>query len=129
MENNISCKIIMIGSVRIKIFDGIVRTLIEVRHGPDSKKNIIYLGTFDPNGCKHKIEGGVMKINKRVIVMITDRRFSGSYTLLGTTVTGAIVTASTSMLEEDLTKLWYIRLEHMSEKRMTLLSKRCLLYG
>ena len=33
-----SCKVIGIGTVRIKMHDGIVRTLKDVRHAPDLKK-------------------------------------------------------------------------------------------
>lgn len=49
--------------------------------------------------------------------------------MLGTTNTGAAATASTFMSEEDMTKLWHVRLGHKSKKRLTLLSKRDLLCG
>ncbi|CAA7390672.1 unnamed protein product [Spirodela intermedia] len=51
------------------------------------------------------------------------------YTLLGTTISSSIATTSTSMTEEDVTKLWHMRLGHMSEKGIDLLSKRGLLCG
>jgi len=31
MENNVSCKIVGVGSIKIKMFDGIMRTITEVR--------------------------------------------------------------------------------------------------
>jgi hypothetical protein len=37
MGNNVSCKTVGIGSIKIKMFDGIVRMLIEVRHVPKLK--------------------------------------------------------------------------------------------
>lgn len=39
--------------------DRIVRTLIDVQHISDLKKNIISLGTFDSLGYKSSGEGGV----------------------------------------------------------------------
>jgi hypothetical protein len=47
MGNNVSCKTDGIGSIKIKMFDGVVRTLIEVRHVPELKKNLISLGVLD----------------------------------------------------------------------------------
>ena len=52
MGNNASCKVMGIGSVRVKMFDGIVRLLRNVRHVPDMKKNFISLGALDSNGCR-----------------------------------------------------------------------------
>ena len=52
MGNNAPCKTIGIGTVRIRMADRIIRTLTNVRHVPDLKKNLISLGTLDANGCK-----------------------------------------------------------------------------
>jgi hypothetical protein len=38
MGNDISCKNVGIGRIKIKMFDGIVRTLTDVRHVPDLKR-------------------------------------------------------------------------------------------
>lgn len=37
------CKITGIGSIQIKMFDGVVRTLCDVRHLSDVEKNLISL--------------------------------------------------------------------------------------
>ena len=39
MGNDASCKVIGIGNIRIKMFDGVVRTLCDVMHVPDLRKN------------------------------------------------------------------------------------------
>ena len=39
MGNNATCKIVFIGSVHVRCHDGIMRTITEVRHVPDLKKN------------------------------------------------------------------------------------------
>ena len=44
MGNNMACKSVGMGTVRIKMFDGAVRTLTEVRHVPDLRKSLISMG-------------------------------------------------------------------------------------
>ncbi|KAG8478904.1 hypothetical protein CXB51_028750 [Gossypium anomalum] len=48
---------------------------------------------------------------------------------IGSTVTGDAAVASSSLSDNDITKLWHIRLGHMSENGMAELSKRGLLDG
>ncbi|CAN1141484.1 Retrovirus-related Pol polyprotein from transposon TNT 1-94 [Linum perenne] len=52
MGDNSSCKVAGIRSVQIKMFDGAVRTLTDVRHIPDLKRNLISLSTLDSKGYK-----------------------------------------------------------------------------
>ncbi|KAF3665269.1 Retrovirus-related Pol polyprotein from transposon TNT 1-94 [Capsicum annuum] len=61
MENNTPCKIDGIGTIRIKMFDGVVRTLGDVRYVPDLKRNLISLSTLDLSGYRYTGEGGVLK--------------------------------------------------------------------
>ena len=70
MGNNASCKVAGIGTVHIKMFDGVVRTLCDVRHVPYLKRNLIYLSTLDVKGYKDTGEGGVLKISKGALVMM-----------------------------------------------------------
>lgn len=49
MENNASYKTIGVGNVKLRMFDGGVQTLINIRHVPDLKKNFIFL---DAAVCK-----------------------------------------------------------------------------
>ena len=51
MGNNASCKVIGIGSVRLKMSDGIIRELDNVRHILELKRNLISLSMFDKAGC------------------------------------------------------------------------------
>ncbi|KAG8473572.1 hypothetical protein CXB51_035820 [Gossypium anomalum] len=76
MGNNASCKIAGVGTIKVKMFDGVVRTLSD-----------------------------------------------------GSTVTGDAAVASSSLSDDDITKLWHMRLGHMSENGMVKLSKRGLLDG
>ena len=51
------------------------------------------------------------------------------YVLQGSTVTGSAGVASVEVKEADLTRLWHMRLAHMSERGMQILSKGDLLRG
>lgn len=47
MGNDAPCKIIGIGTIKIKMADGVVRTLGCVRNVPTLKKNLMSLGTLE----------------------------------------------------------------------------------
>uniref|UniRef100_A0A2N9G8B6 CCHC-type domain-containing protein n=1 Tax=Fagus sylvatica TaxID=28930 RepID=A0A2N9G8B6_FAGSY len=71
MGNDGTSTIIGMGTIKIKMFDGVVRTLEEVRHIPDMKKNLISLGTLDSKGYSYKFENGIMKVSKGAMVVMT----------------------------------------------------------
>nr|KYP69746.1 Retrovirus-related Pol polyprotein from transposon TNT 1-94 [Cajanus cajan] len=64
MGNDMACKTIGIGTIQIKMHDGVIRTLTEVRHVPYLKKNLISVGVLDTKDFKYNVEGGVMEISK-----------------------------------------------------------------
>ncbi|KAG8482734.1 hypothetical protein CXB51_024185 [Gossypium anomalum] len=130
MGNNASCKIAGVGTIKVKMFDGVVRTLSDVRHVPELKRNLILLSTLDSKGYRYIAENGVLKISKGpLVVMKGQRKTVKLYVLQGSTVTGDATVPSSSLSDDDITKLWHIRLEHMSENGMVELSKRGLLDG
>jgi len=70
MGNEISCKIVGIGRIQIKMHDGYVNTLINVRHVPELRKNLICLGVLDSEGYKCIVQGGVMKAYKDILLVM-----------------------------------------------------------
>ena len=58
------CKVAGVGTVRIKMHDGVIRTLTGVKHIPDLTKNLISLGALEDVGCKFQSEGGVLQVLK-----------------------------------------------------------------
>ncbi|OIT27124.1 hypothetical protein A4A49_58203, partial [Nicotiana attenuata] len=96
--------------------DGVVRTLTDVRHVLDLKKNLIYLGTRESLGCKYTGEGGILKVSHSALVIMKSHRSSMLYTLLRSTITGAATFSTSDKSDSDITKLWDMRLGHMSEK-------------
>ncbi|XP_070043019.1 uncharacterized mitochondrial protein AtMg00300-like [Nicotiana tomentosiformis] len=129
MGNNAACKVIGKGTVRIKMHDSMVRTLTDVRHAPDLKKNLISLGTLESLGCKYSGEGGVLKVSHGALVIIKACRYSTLYNLLGSTVTDAAAISTSDKSNSDIIKLWHMRLGHISQKGLSILSKRDLLCG
>ena len=54
MGNDASCRTVRMGNIRVKMFDGVIKTLCDVRHIPDLRKNMISLRTLDDNGFSYK---------------------------------------------------------------------------
>ena len=129
IENNVTCKVVGLGIVRIKTYDSVVRTLFNVRHVPNLKKNLLTLGIFNSQGYKYNGEGGVLTISKGALVFVKGKMVNGLYMLQGSTIVGFAAISSFSDSASDNTYLWHMRLGHMSEACMSLLSKRGLLNG
>src|ERR1044072_9168661 len=127
LGNNAPCKVAGVGTIRIKMFDGIVRTLTDVRHVPELKKNLISLGTLDSKGYSFRGEGGAIRISKGALVVMKGKRENSLYVLQGSTITGTV--AVSSAVDSDVTKLWHLRMGHVSERGLVELSKQGLLCG
>lgn len=63
MGNNAVCKIVGIGNVNLKLHDGTIRELREVRYVPELKRNLISLGMLDQMGLNIKLESGDLRIS------------------------------------------------------------------
>jgi len=81
MGNNTQCSVAGIGTVQIKSHDGVLRTLSNIRHIPDLKRNLISLSTRESNGGKYSAEGGVLKISKGALVLMKGVRRGSLYIL------------------------------------------------
>ena len=129
MGNNHACKIAGMGTIKIKMHDGVVRTLTDVRHIPDLKRNLISLSTLDSNGYKFTGGDGVLKVAKGSLIVMKAEKIGKLYILKGSTVTGAAAVSTSSLSDSDVTRLWHMRLGHMSERGLSELSRRGLLCG
>jgi hypothetical protein len=104
MGNNTTYKVVGIGTVRIKMYNGIVRTMTDVRHMPDLAKNLLSLSTFDSQGYSYSGGGGVLRIGKGALIFIKGILVNGLYLLQGSTIVGAAAVSSTH-LDSDNTRL------------------------
>jgi GAG-pre-integrase domain len=128
LGNDHLCKIAGVCIAKIKMHDGIIRTLTGVRHILDLTKNLISLGSLEDAGYKFQSDGGVLKVLKCALTFMKVKKVSTLYFLEGISIVGtAVIVNSTS--GSDNTKSWHMRLGHMSERGMTLLSKEYMLCG
>ncbi|KAH1073512.1 hypothetical protein J1N35_025840 [Gossypium stocksii] len=74
MGNNASCKITSVGTIKVKMFDGVVRILNDIRHVPELKRNLISLSTLDSKGYKYIVESGVLNISNGSLVVMKGQR-------------------------------------------------------
>lgn len=58
MGNNIFCKMVELGSIRIRMHDGVVRTFTDLRYVPKLMKNLICVGSLNSGGCKIVTDNG-----------------------------------------------------------------------
>ena len=72
------------------MFDGVIRTLTDVRHVPELKKKIIFVGVLD--SCGHKFIGfdGTLKVSKGALVVMKAQRMGNLYKLVGRTQVNGI---------------------------------------
>ena len=81
MGNNAFCKVIGIGSVRLKMSDGIIRELHNVRHIPELKRNLISLSMLDKAGCCIRLESSSLKVIKGSLILMKGVMQHGLYIL------------------------------------------------
>ena len=125
LGNNKPCKVLGVGSVRIKMFSGMEKVLKGVRYIPELKRNLISLGMIDDLGYTIKVERGDLKILKGSLIVMKGVKKNGIYSLLGNTVVGSLSTVTDSKINE--TMLWHRRLGHVSQRGLYELVKQGLL--
>ncbi|KAK4388608.1 Retrovirus-related Pol polyprotein from transposon TNT 1-94 [Sesamum angolense] len=94
----------------IKMYNGTIRTLSDVRHIPNLKKNLISLGTLHKNGFIPKADEDRknIRIVKGALTVMKGKIITGNiYKLLGNTVVGGVHSVDSC---DDNTKLWHMRL-------------------
>ena len=81
MGNNMSCRVDGVETVKIKMFNGRVTTLTDVRHVPDLKKSLVSLGTLNSQGYRYSVEGRVLRASKGASMVIRGELYNGLYFL------------------------------------------------
>jgi hypothetical protein len=125
MGNDISCKVVGFGSIRIKMFDGIVKILTDVRHVPELRKNLISLGDLDTGRYKSIVQCGFMKFYKGILLVMKTKKVDNLFLLEGRTESDH----ATIVFENnnDYVQLWHQQLGHMSEQGLKVLFDHKLL--
>ncbi|XP_028101183.1 uncharacterized protein LOC114300520 [Camellia sinensis] len=125
MGNNTACKTIGIGSIQLKLDDGTVRALKEVRYVPELKKNLISLSTLASKGFKITLEGGALEVVSRTQVIMKGSKKKNLYFLQGSTVISEVATNNRKNEEIDKvdtdctkTKVKFETAKHCMEEKM-----------
>ncbi|KAJ4714843.1 Retrovirus-related Pol polyprotein from transposon TNT 1-94 [Melia azedarach] len=129
MANSSVCKAVGIGSIKIRTHDGKFCTLNDVKHVPLMTKNLISLSMLDNKGFSFQGEGGVLHVCKGSNVVLKGVKRGTLYFLQGSTLSSSVAVASSEIDKDNMTKLWHMRLGHMSAREMQILSKWDLLCG
>ena len=81
-----TCHIEGIGTVCIKLFDGMIRELKDVRYVPQLKKNLISVGALKVQDLRGTFEEGVLKMSSSSLVVLKGIRRNNLYYLKGSAV-------------------------------------------
>ena len=100
MGDDRPCNIEGIGTVQIKMFDGMVRELKKMIHVSQLKRNLISVGALKTLDLEVSIRDDVLKMTKSSMVVLN---WNNLYYLKGNTVTGQMTTSTDS--DNDSTKL------------------------
>ena len=110
--------VVGMGDIWILLPNGSVWLLEKVRHIPDPRRNLIFIGQLDDEGHAILFVGGTWKVTKGARVLSRGKKTGTLYMTLSPKDTIAVADASTD------TSLWHRRLGHMSEKGMKMLLSR-----
>ncbi|KAL3640704.1 hypothetical protein CASFOL_015672 [Castilleja foliolosa] len=111
LGNDGVCTIKGTGSIRFKLCSGEERILTSVCYVPDLRRNLISVGMLDDLGFEIKASQGRIKILKGSMIILRGIKKNGIYILEGNAIVGSMNVAKT-----DVTKLWHLRLGHISEE-------------
>ncbi|OVA00415.1 hypothetical protein BVC80_987g3 [Macleaya cordata] len=79
-----------VSEIRIRMFDGKVRTLQGVQHIGGLSQNLISLSQLDSDGLKYSCSGGVLKVYRGATLIMKGSLSRGLYTLVKSKVGGAM---------------------------------------
>lgn len=130
MGNHHSCSIVGIGNIRLKLHDGMIRELKNVRCVPSMKKNLISLGMLESKGLRLDCQNGVMKvISGAMVVMRGTRRYNLYYLNESTVFEDIATTEQSEVAAKESAMLWHMRLAHPGEKSLNTLIQKNMLKG
>ena len=110
----------------MRMFDGIVWMLTNVKHVPDLKKNIVSLGYLEWSGYSFSshVRSGVLNISNEAMVVIRDRRMENNlYRIERSVVTEESDTAAAVQDQQGTHRLWHYHLGYMGDHGLKELSK------
>ena len=84
--------VVGIDTVKVKMYDGAVRTLTNVRHVPKLKRGLISLRMVDNLECNVSTKNDTVNIARGAWVIMKDKKVRNLYMLIGEPVIGGATT-------------------------------------
>ena len=126
MSNDVLCKTVGIGNIYMRMFDGHVRTFMNVRHIPNLKKNLLSLRALKAQECKFSGTDGGFKVTKGSMLILKRERTANLYMMTKSIIVGDVSVAT----EKDGTiRLWHMHFRHMSERGIQVMHNNGALPG
>lgn len=119
-----------VGNVKIRMHDGIVKTLSGVRHVPELKMNLIFLCALDSVGCRYSSKGEILKVVRCALVIMKGIKHGGLYKLQGETVTNFAAEMSDTSVRQSIDysrKTWVFMLMHKFDVGVRITQSRVLI--
>lgn len=89
------------------------------------KRNLIFLGIFDQIGYRIRLESSYLRVMNGSITVLKRNRKNSVYILDGEVITSE--SGFSRDIKSDNTRLWHLRLGHISEKGLKELERRGVL--
>ncbi|KAH9679843.1 hypothetical protein KPL71_026299 [Citrus sinensis] len=104
-------------SIKIKMFDGVIRILHGVRHAPELKRTLISLGMLDNSKYSFNSNNGGIRVTKGGTVVMRGEKKNGLYVFIGSSVpANAVMTAESDVVEKF--KVWKALVENQSGRKL-----------
>jgi hypothetical protein len=108
------CKVLGIGSIRVKLHNGSIGILSDVRHVPGLKVNLISLSTLDLKGYKYSGEGGALIVSKgSKIVIEADLKSTNLYHVRDISILPPTIVPTQKPVDSEFDDLRYMQLKHV----------------
>lgn len=108
------------GSIKLKMFDGVVRILKNVRFTPELKRNLISFGSLNLLGYEFNTKNGFILVRKGGKTVMKGKKEIGLYILLGNSISGS----TDVVMSESDGKMWHKSLGHIGERGLNELANR-----
>ncbi|KAE8711089.1 Retrovirus-related Pol polyprotein from transposon TNT 1-94 [Hibiscus syriacus] len=126
--NDHALEIVGVGTIKLKMYDGTIKVVRDVRHVKGLKKNLLSYGLLDNNASKIETRKRIMKVFRGALVVLKGEKIAANlYMLKGETLLEA--EASVASCSSNSAMLWHQKLGHMSEQGMKVLVEQKLLPG
>ena len=91
MDNDLSSKVIRIDTIKVMMFDNVVRKLDNVKHIPKWRGSLIFIKILDTLSSDFSAKNDIMNINKCVLITMKGKKVNILYSLIDKTILGRIM--------------------------------------